>query len=121
MLKDILFPFDFSKQGLLAAPFVRAVASRLEARITLFGVIPPAWAMPSADLPAMVTVDLEGMKRDLASRLDATLSNEFPGLAVRSVATLGDPAVKIREFAHSNAVDLNSRCCQMQSSRPFKG
>jgi nucleotide-binding universal stress UspA family protein len=106
MINHILFPFDFSKQGLLAAPFVRAIASRFEARITLIGVIPPAWAMPSADLPAMVTVDIEEMKRDLESRLDATLSNEFPGLAVRSVTTLGDPAQKITEFAHSNAVDL---------------
>jgi nucleotide-binding universal stress UspA family protein len=106
MIKHILFPFDFSKQGLLAAPFARAIASRFEARITLIGVIPPAWAMPSTSLPAMVTVDIEEMKRDLESRLDATMSNEFPGLAVRSVTTLGDPAQKITEFAHSNAVDL---------------
>jgi len=106
IITHILFPFDFSKQGLLAAPFVRAVASRFEARITLIGVIPPAWTIPSTDLPAMVTVDIEEMKRDLESRLDETMSDEFSGLAVRSVTTLGDPAQKITEFAHANAVDL---------------
>jgi len=106
MIKHILFPFDFSQQVSLAAPFVRAIASRLDARITLIGVIPPGWALPSVDLPAMVTVDIEEMKLDLESRLDAAVSQEFTGLAVQSVATLGDPAFKITEFAHGNAVDL---------------
>jgi nucleotide-binding universal stress UspA family protein len=106
MIKHILFPFDFSTQGLLAAPFVRAVANRFEARITLLGVIPPVWTMPSVDLPAMVTVDIEEMKRDLESRLDAALTKEFDGLAVRRVTSVGDPALTITEFAHSNAVDL---------------
>ena len=106
MIKHILFPFDFSKQGLLAAPFVRAIANRFEARITLVGVIPPAWAMPSADLPPLATVDIEAMKCDLESRIDTALSKEFAGLAVQRVTTLGDPAFKIAEFAHSDAVDL---------------
>lgn len=105
-IKHILFPFDFSKQGLLAAPFVRAVASRSEARITLIGVIPPVWTIPSADLPDMVTVDTDEMKSDLESRLDAALAKEFAGLAVRRVTSVGDPALRITEFAHSNAVDL---------------
>ena len=106
MIKHILFPFDFSKQGILAAPFVRAVANRLEARITLIGVIPPAETMPTADLPAMVTVDIEAMESDLESRLAAALTKEFAGLAVRRVTSVGDPALTITEFAHGNAVDL---------------
>ena len=64
-IRHILFPFDFSKQGSFAAPFVHAVAKRFEARITLMGVIPPVWTMPSAELPAMVEVDVEEMERDL--------------------------------------------------------
>jgi len=105
-IKHILFPFDFSKQGLLAAPFVRAVASRCEAQITLIGVIPPAWTIPSAEMPDLVTVDIEEMKHDLDSRLDAALAKEFAGLALRRVTSIGDPALTITEFAHSNAVDL---------------
>ena len=105
-IKHVLFPFDFSNQGLLAAPFVRAVANRFEAQITLIGVIPPVWTMRSADLPTMVTVDIEEMRRDLESRLEAALTKEFAGLAVRSVARPGDPALTITEFAHANGVDL---------------
>jgi len=32
-IKHILFPFDFSQQALRAAPFVRAIADRFEARV----------------------------------------------------------------------------------------
>ena len=46
-IKHILFPFDFSQPAMHAAPFVRAVASRFEARITLFSVVPPVWDVPA--------------------------------------------------------------------------
>jgi len=37
----ILFPFDFSKQSLEIVPFVRVMATRLEAKVTLLSVVPP--------------------------------------------------------------------------------
>jgi nucleotide-binding universal stress UspA family protein len=43
-IKHILFACDFSEQCSLAVPFVRAIASRFDARVTLLTVNPPPWA-----------------------------------------------------------------------------
>jgi nucleotide-binding universal stress UspA family protein len=104
-IKHILFPFDFSKQGLQAVPFVRTVAQRLEARVTIIGVVPPVWDVPFEGMPA-VTIDTEEMERDVLFRLDTALTKDFAGLAVGLRAISGDPALKITEFAHGNEVDL---------------
>jgi len=42
-IAHILFPFDFSAQGVQTAPFVKALASGLNARITLYSVMPPVF------------------------------------------------------------------------------
>ena len=49
-MKHILFPFDFSSQGAQAAPFVRALAARFNARVTLLSAIPPIWEAPSVGI-----------------------------------------------------------------------
>ena len=105
-IKHILFPYDFSKQGLQAIPFVRAAAQRFGARITAFGVVPPVWTVPAAEMPAMIEVDTEEMERDLESGLDAALTKEFAGLEFRRATASGDPAFKITEYAHCYDVDL---------------
>ena len=54
-INHILFPYDFSEPANLAAPFVRALACRFGARITLAGVVPPVWtAPPTGYLPWLV-------------------------------------------------------------------
>ncbi len=105
-IKHILFPFDFSQPAVHAAPFVRAVANRFEARITLFSVVPPVWDVPAMGMPAAAEVDTGNIERDLESRLQGALAKELAGLCVQRVSGAGDPALKIVEFAHSNAVDL---------------
>jgi len=105
-LKHILFPFDFSHQASLAVPFVRAVAKHFEARITLISVVPPVWDVPSMGMPVMVDIDTQSMESDLKARLERTLTTEYLGIPVQRVTASGDPAWKITEFAHSNAVDL---------------
>ena len=50
-IKHILFPFDFSVQGVQAAPFVRALAQRFNARVTLFSTGSPAWNLPAGHRP----------------------------------------------------------------------
>jgi nucleotide-binding universal stress UspA family protein len=104
-IKHILFPFDFSKQGLLAVPFVRAAAQRLVAQVTILGVVPPVWDVPLEGMPD-VTVDTEEMKCELKSRLEAGPGKAFADLAVRLAVRAGDIALQITEFAHSNEVDL---------------
>ncbi len=78
-IRHILFPFDFSQQGVLAAPFVRAAAQRLDAHVTLFGVVPPVWDLPVAGMPP-VMVDTEWMERSLESRLEKALTKELEGV-----------------------------------------
>ena len=104
-IKHILFPFDFSEQSLQAVPFVRAMAQRLEARITILGVVPPVWDVPLEGTP-VVMVDTEQMECDLELRIDAALSARFAGHQVEFAASAGDPALQITAFAHNTTVDL---------------
>jgi len=104
-IKHILFPFDFSNQSVLAAPFVRAAAQRLEAQVTLLGVVPPVWDVPVMGMPA-VMVDTVAMERSLELRLEKALTKELDGLDVQRETRAGDPALQITEFADGNRVDL---------------
>jgi nucleotide-binding universal stress UspA family protein len=105
-IKHILFPFDFSQQALRAAPFIQALANRFEARVTLFGVIPPVWDVAPMGMPVMAGIDLEAIERDLECRLGRVLTKELAGTSVERVAAFGDPALKIVEFAHNHAVGV---------------
>jgi len=91
-MEHILFPFDFSRQAILTAPFVQKLACRLHARVTVLSVAPPP---------------LNGNEEEvLRDRLNASLRQELPGVIVDRVVLGGDPAVRIADFAHSNKVDL---------------
>jgi nucleotide-binding universal stress UspA family protein len=105
-IQHILFPFDFSAAGLRAVPFVRALASRLHARVTLLSVMAPMWVEPLPGLGPMVAEDPEELSRQLQALLDRTLTQELAGLEVARITAAGDPALRITEFAHDNAVDL---------------
>jgi nucleotide-binding universal stress UspA family protein len=105
-IKHILFPCDFSEQCSLGVPFVRAIASRFDARITLLNVIPPVWAEAPAALSAQAELDTRELPIEPQARLETMLAQEFAGLAVQSVTGSGDPAVSIVDFAHDHAVDL---------------
>jgi nucleotide-binding universal stress UspA family protein len=106
-IKHILFPFDFSKPGLLAARFVRTTAERYGARVTLLGVVPPVWDVPPPiGIPPVAAVDTEHRERGMKTRLETALSEELAGLPVQRAVESGDPAFKIVEYADANAVDL---------------
>src|SRR5271169_6829069 len=93
IIKHILFPFDFSEQGAHATPFVKSVASRFEARLTLLSVLPPVWDFPTSGA-TIVTSDHE-MEGNLRSRLDQALTKELDGIPVQRETTSGDPGFKI--------------------------
>jgi nucleotide-binding universal stress UspA family protein len=105
-INHILFPYDFSEQGRLAAPFVRALACRFGAKITLAGVVPPVWTAPPTGMPPLVGVNSPEMRLDLEARLEEALTDEFSPLTVERVAMSGDPALQIVEFAHTAKADL---------------
>ena len=106
-IKNILFPIDFSERCCGAAPFVRAMAQRFGARITLMSVLSPFWQTASSgDLSGSLVVDMDELKRDLEMRLDGAFTREFADLKVDRVAEIGDPAETITLYAHTQGADL---------------
>ena len=105
-IKHILFPFDFSAPGSLAARFVQNVAKRCDAKVTLMAVAPPVWNVPPPGMPAMVSVDTDKMAADLGARLEGALKEELAGVEVERVTQRGEPAETIVEFADAHNVDL---------------
>jgi nucleotide-binding universal stress UspA family protein len=102
MIKQILFPFDFSAQGLQAVPFVHALASQLGASVTILSVVPVNVAV----MPAGMDDDVAAWTRALQSRLDQALTTEFGGVPVKRITDAGDPGFHITEVAHNQGVDL---------------
>jgi nucleotide-binding universal stress UspA family protein len=106
-IKHILFPFDFSKPGVLAANFVRAAAERWEARVSLLAVVPPVWDVSAPmGIPVVLEPDTDERETGLKARLDVALAKELAGLTVERATAAGDPGLKIAEFADDHAVDL---------------
>jgi len=105
-LKHILFPYDFSAQGSSIAPFVRTVAERFGAKVTLFSVVPPAWDSPPAGMGALVGNDPVEWTASLQAELDRSLEKELAPMAVERIADAGDPALRITAFAETHDVDL---------------
>jgi len=80
-LRHILFPFDFSRQGVQVVPYIAAYARCFGARLTIFSVAPPG-------------------------KIEEALGEEFADIPTDRVATCGDPALRIAEFAHGRDVDM---------------
>lgn len=98
-IKNILFPLDFSDRGCAAAPFVEAMASRFDAKVTLISVAQPIF--PGAPL-----LNTEEIMDELKGRLAGAFVKEFAHLRVERFVEFGDPAQVIIDFAHKNNVDL---------------
>jgi nucleotide-binding universal stress UspA family protein len=105
-IKQILFPIDFSERSCGAAPFVRAMAQRFGARITLMSVVSPFWQATSGVISGSIVVDTAEIKRCLEARLEDAFVKEFAGLAVDRVAEISDPAEAITRYAHTQGADL---------------
>ena len=105
-IKHILFPFDFSDQGSRAAPFVRALATRFDARVTILSVVPPAFDVMPAGMGVRAGEEASDWIGALQSRLDQALITELDGVPVERIADAGDPGFRIADFAHGHAVDL---------------
>jgi nucleotide-binding universal stress UspA family protein len=106
VIKHILFPFDFSAQASQVAPFVRALASRYGASITVLSVVPPTFEVMPAGMGGRAGEDVSDWTGALQSRLDQALITELAGVPVERIADAGDPGFRITDFAHSHGVDL---------------
>jgi len=108
-IRHILFPYDFSGQGLLTARYVAAFAKRFGAHVTMLSVVPNGYASVSASMGgAALRLDERSSewKRALKCRLDRALVDEFAGIDVERVVESGDAALRVEEFAHNCDVDL---------------
>jgi len=103
--RHILFPVDFSEICHAFRSDVRAMAERLDARVTLLHVTE---VYAGVDLGFPMPSDLEEHKqRDIS--LLRTFSEPFVSLKPGSLNTaiaVGDPAAAIIDFTEANGVDL---------------
>jgi nucleotide-binding universal stress UspA family protein len=106
-IDHILFPYDFSHQCTLIAPYVRSVACRFRAKVTLLGVIPTVWDNKSPDMPILTGVAAPEV--ELKAHLDKAAVAVFAGLPVETATALGDAAFKIEQYARTHHVDLIMR------------
>jgi len=104
VIKHILFPIDFSERCCGTAPFVRALASRFGAKITLLTAVAPIWQAGLGE--GAIPIDMTELRQDLEMRLNETFVPEFQGLTVQRIAEIGDPAEIITRFAHTKGIDL---------------
>jgi nucleotide-binding universal stress UspA family protein len=105
-IKHILFPLDFSAAGLAAIPYVRTLANRFQARVTVQSIVPPAWiAPPGLIVSPAAGSDPAALQSALQTHLDELQIDGLEPPLTRLTA-LGDPAVKIAEFTRDHAVDL---------------
>jgi nucleotide-binding universal stress UspA family protein len=102
-IKHILFPMDFSDRCCGAIPFVKAMAARFGAKITLINALQPFYF---TDPSQMVMINTDQIIDDLRDRLEAARLENFPDLPVDTFVALGDPAQVILDFARNNAVGL---------------
>jgi nucleotide-binding universal stress UspA family protein len=105
-IKHILFPYDFSDQCRQASPYVRGLAGRYGASVTLMSVIPPVWDVAPIGTTAVSGMDVTGWTHEIETRLDLVQREAFPGLTVTRIADAGDPAPRIVHMAGTRAVDL---------------
>lgn len=105
-IKHILFPVDFSPRSVAAAPFVEAMANRFHAKVTIVNIVVPITYAGMTEPGAAFFIEPEELRLTAQKWLEGQLPTEFSGLDVTRIAQIGDPALGITSFAHSNNVDL---------------
>src|SRR6185312_9972238 len=102
--QNILFPVDFSDRCRAASPFVRSMASRFHARLTLIHVIqiPIAW-YAGIEGACPVMFDLAAMEESAKEEMRAFYEADA---GVEYVVQVGDPAGEIVAYAEQNSIDL---------------
>jgi nucleotide-binding universal stress UspA family protein len=101
-IRHILYPFDFSHRSKAAAPFVRAMAERFEARVTLMSVLRPIWDVHIGEPSQAHMTEAATLKK----ALDGALQHELGAISIERVVQQGDPASILVDYAHSHGCDL---------------
>ncbi|HXJ96400.1 MAG TPA: universal stress protein [Terriglobia bacterium] len=105
MIRNILFPIDFSAACAAMAPFVKRAASITSAKVTLLHVLEAAgsgfelYVRP----PREVEEDLKIVARE---KLNSFLESEFTGVDTHRLLVAGDPAAAIARVARDAGFDV---------------
>lgn len=104
----ILFPVDLSKQCVDFASSISALAQRLQAQVTLLGVVelPPSWSMESSADELYGEIDRNEIRTLYYQELEEFRACHFGSFDVDIVQGEGDPAATICQYAEANAIDL---------------
>jgi nucleotide-binding universal stress UspA family protein len=105
MIREILFPVDFSPSCVAMAPFAKRAASIFNAKITLTYVLQPLAS--SFELLVRPLPEVEENRECVArEKLTSFLDSDFPPDSNVRVLLAGDPASQISEFARERHFDL---------------
>jgi nucleotide-binding universal stress UspA family protein len=106
LIKNILYPVDFSPSCIAMAPYIKRVARLFGAGVTLVHVVDPGgyngfelYVRP----PFEITEDHRKIGRE---RLDSYLTEEFPVGEFPRILALGDAATLIAQVARNSDFDL---------------
>jgi len=104
----ILFPIDFSDRCRAVTPFVKSMAKKFNAKITLMHTLGvPRGFYGGVDASYPIVVDWDAMKNDAVEQMLRLLDvdSHFPQ-EVTAVAVSGEPATEIVDFTAVHDVDL---------------
>lgn len=106
-LNRILVPVDFSDQSFAMLRFVRALACRYQAEITLLHVAEDVYGLsdPGFGGPAMLDAP-EALVADANRQLSKIVEEELTPLAVRTVVVRGHPPTQILDLIEREPIDM---------------
>jgi nucleotide-binding universal stress UspA family protein len=108
--QHILFPVDFSERCRAVRPFLKCMARKFDARVSLLHTLGvPRGFYGGVDASYPIVVDWDAMRDDtvdqLAKFVDSGDGEPLPQ-GYMTCAVVGDPAAEIVEYAAANGVDL---------------
>jgi nucleotide-binding universal stress UspA family protein len=102
----ILFPVDFSDHCRTAIPFVKWMAGKFDARVTLINVIElPLGGYWGIEGAYPITYDLSALSEDAMAELGA-FWDDCTDSPVIKIVKVGNPGANIVDYAGANGVDL---------------
>jgi len=105
--RHVLFPVDFSRRAHGAAPRIKALARRFDAKVTLLHTadLPGPWFV-GMEAPMLPEIQWPEIEEEATKRMAQFAAAEFAGELVNTVVEQGDPGTGIVDFAAENDVDL---------------
>jgi nucleotide-binding universal stress UspA family protein len=105
VFRSILFPVDFSERCRFAAPFVKMIAARCHANLTVMHVIEPPVSVYST-IGHDIMLDLPAMRHAARDQLETFVQAGLAGVPLRTVVEEGRAASSIAHFADEHGIDL---------------